>query len=191
MGGEMKEKDDVKKRLLLPEAIYRVLGEEGLKKEDILYKAEPDLDGELRFTRNYLVITAKKLVLVCFPYEEHGKFRFGGYAGNEMAAGFERQPEIKSYSIEEIEKLEIIRALSGGSLMGIIEGKEVHLCAFSNSRMSEMERAKRNLDKIKKSEELKPEDISDEFSDRNDPARQDQNPKFEKKEMIGMQVLET
>lgn len=31
--------------------------------------------------------------------------------------------------------------------------------------------------------ELKPEDISDEFSDRNDPARQDQNPKFEKKEM--------
>ena len=39
--------------------------------------------------------------------------------------------------------------------------------------------------------ELRPEDISDEFSDRNDPARQDQNPKFEKKEMIGMQVLET
>lgn len=31
--------------------------------------------------------------------------------------------------------------------------------------------------------ELKPEDISDEFSDRNDPARQDQNPKFEKEEM--------
>lgn len=31
--------------------------------------------------------------------------------------------------------------------------------------------------------ELKPEDISNEFSDRNDPARQDQNPKFEKKEM--------
>lgn len=31
--------------------------------------------------------------------------------------------------------------------------------------------------------ELRPEDISDEFSDRNDPARQDQNPKFEKKEM--------
>lgn len=31
--------------------------------------------------------------------------------------------------------------------------------------------------------ELKPEDISNEFSDRNDPARQDQNPKFEK---VGM-----
>jgi len=31
--------------------------------------------------------------------------------------------------------------------------------------------------------ELKPEDISNEFSDRNDPARQDQNPKFEKEEM--------
>lgn len=31
--------------------------------------------------------------------------------------------------------------------------------------------------------ELKPEDISNEFSDRNDPARQDQNPKYEKEEM--------
>ena len=31
--------------------------------------------------------------------------------------------------------------------------------------------------------ELKPEEISNEFSDRNDPARQDQNPKFEKEEM--------
>ena len=31
--------------------------------------------------------------------------------------------------------------------------------------------------------ELRPEDISDEFSDRNDPARQDQNPKTEKKGM--------
>ena len=31
--------------------------------------------------------------------------------------------------------------------------------------------------------ELKPEDISNEFSDRNDSARQDQNPKFEKEEM--------
>ena len=31
--------------------------------------------------------------------------------------------------------------------------------------------------------ELRPEDISDEFSDRNDPAMQDQNPKFEKKVM--------
>lgn len=31
--------------------------------------------------------------------------------------------------------------------------------------------------------ELKPEDISEEFSDRNDPARQDANPKTEKKDM--------
>lgn len=31
--------------------------------------------------------------------------------------------------------------------------------------------------------ELRPEDIVDEFSDRNDPARQDQNPKFEKEGM--------
>ena len=53
----MKEKNDVQKRMQLPEAVYKLLDAEGIQKEDILYKAEPDLDSELRFARNYLVLT--------------------------------------------------------------------------------------------------------------------------------------
>ena len=81
----MKEKNDVEKRMQLPEAVYKLLAGEGIQKEDILYKAEPDLDAELRFARNYLVMTKEVLVLCSYPYQAHGKFRFGGYAGNELA----------------------------------------------------------------------------------------------------------
>ena len=181
IGEEMKENNEAEKKMQLPEAVYRLLLAEGIKKEDILYKAEPDLDAELRFTRNYLVITKEELVLVRYPYQAHGKFRFGGYAGNELAAGLSDKPEIKKLSLKEVDKLEIIRAVNGGSLMAVmradgqpvaekpektgetaeeeVKGEEQFLCAFSNSRMGEMERATRNLDKIKKSEELSEEDL--------------------------------
>ncbi|MBR6794748.1 MAG: hypothetical protein IKM52_01405, partial [Clostridia bacterium] len=155
----MKEKNEVQKRMQLPDAVYKLLGTEGIQKEDILYKAEPDLDSELRFARNYLVMTKEVLVLISYPYQAHGKFRFGGYAGNELADGLPTEPEIKKLSLNEVEKLEIIRAVNGGSLMAVVNGEEIFLCAFSNSRMGEVERAKRNLEKIKKSEELSEEDI--------------------------------
>ncbi len=153
---------ETEKRLQLPGAVYKLLEKENMKKEDILYKAEPDLDTELRFTRNYLVMSSDMLVLISYPYQAHGRFRFGGYAGNEMAAGFgEAEPQVKKLALEDIEKLEVIRAVSGGSLMAKMkkEEQELFLCAFSNSRMGEMERAGRNLEKIKKKEELSEEDI--------------------------------
>ena len=173
-----KENESVVKRLELPKDVYRILEEQGVKKEDIRYKAEPDLDMELRFARNYLVMTKEKLVLVSYPYQAHGKFRFGGYAGNEMAAGFGgSKPEVKSFALADVEGLQIIRAVSGGSMMVKCKkdgksteaaekktseeasGEELFLCAFSNSRMGEMERAGRNLEKIKKGEDLSEEDI--------------------------------
>ena len=195
MGEKMKEKNEVQKRMQLPEAVYKLLGNEGIQKEDILYKAEPDLDSELRFARNYLVMTKEQLVLISFPYQAHGKFRFGGYAGNELADVLPKEPEIKKLSLKEISKLEIIRAVNGGSLMAVMKveeqtesdvqnstekkdanvqngtkkndaekkeeskGEESFLCVFSNSRIGEMERTKKNLEKIKKSEELSEDDI--------------------------------
>ena len=156
----MEESKEVQKRMQLPDAVYKLLSAEGIKKEEILYKAEPDLDSELRFARNYLVMTKEVLILISYPYRAHGKFRFGGYAGNELAAGLgDAEPVVTKLTLADIEKLEIIRAVNGGSLMAVVKEEEIFLCAFSNSRMGEMERAKRNLGKIKKSEELSEEDI--------------------------------
>ena len=100
MGEDMKEKNEVEKRMQLPEAVYKLLAGEGIQKEDILYKAEPDLDAELRFARNYLVMTKEVLVLISYPYRANGKFRFGGYAGNEPAINLPEEPEIKKLSLE-------------------------------------------------------------------------------------------
>lgn len=156
----MEKKEQVTKQLLLSEQLYRLLEKYQIKKDDILYKAEPDLDEELRFVHNYLILTKTVLAFICYPYEEHGTFHFGGYAGNEMASNVEKQePMIRVFELKAIETLEIIRDISGGTLLGIVDGVQTRLCQFSNSKMNEMERLKRNFDKVKKEEELNEEDI--------------------------------
>ena len=156
----MEKKEQAKKQLLLSEQLYRLLEKYHIKKEDILYKAEPDLDEQLRFVHNYLILTKEVLAFVCYPYQEHGTFRFGGYAGNEMVSDVEKQePIIRIMELQTVEKLEIVREISGGTLLGIVDGVETRLCQFSNSRMSELERLKRNFGKVKKNEELTEEDI--------------------------------
>ena len=156
----MEKKEQVTKQLSLPEQLYRLLEKYQIKKDDILYKVEPDLDEQLRFVHNYLILTNNVLAFICYPYEENGTFRFGGYAGNEMASNVEKQePVIRVFELQKIETLEIIRDISGGTLLGVVDGVQTRLCQFSNSRMNEMERLKRNFGKVKKEETLKEEDI--------------------------------
>ena len=156
----MEKKEQVAKQLLLPEQLYRLLEKYQIKKDDILYKAEPDLDEQLRFVRHYLILTKTVLAFICYPYEENGSFRFGGYAGNETTSNVEKQePVIRVFELQTVEKVEIIRNISGGTLLGVVDGVQTRLCQFSNSKMSEMERLKRNFGKVKKDEELKEEDI--------------------------------
>ncbi len=156
----MEKKEQVAKQLLLSEQLYRLLEKYQIKRDDILYKAEPDLDEQLRFVRHYLILTKTVLAFICYPYEENGSFRFGGYAGNETTSNVEKQePVIRVFELQTIEKVEIIRNISGGTLLGVVDGVQTRLCQFSNSKMSEMERLKRNFGKVKKDEELKEEDI--------------------------------
>ena len=153
-------REAIAKWLSLPKGAYSGLLKYEIKKEDILYKANADYDEEFRFVQNYLILTKDRLVFLCYPYQMQGEYSFGGYAGHKMGQGIETQePLLRIYVLSDVEKLEIIREVSGGALMGIIAGEETFLCRFSNSKMSEMERLKKNLEKIKKEEELKDEDI--------------------------------
>jgi len=153
-------KEAVAKWLALPKGSYSGLLKYEIKKEDILYKANADYDEEFRFVQNYLVLTKDRLVFICYPYGMQGEYSFGGYAGHKMGRTIEdAEPLLRMYLLSEVENLEIIREVSGGALMGKISGQETFLCRFSNSKMSEMERLCKNLEKIKKEEELKEEDI--------------------------------
>ena len=153
-------KEAVAKWLALPKGAYSGLLKYEIKKEDILYKANSDYDEEFRFVQNYLILTKDRLVFLCYPYKMQREYSFGGYAGHKMGQDIEEQePLLRIHLLADVEKLEIIREVSGGALMGIIGGEETFLCRFSNSKMSEMERLTKNLEKIKKDEELKDEDI--------------------------------
>lgn len=153
-------KEAVAKWLSLPKGAYLSLLKYEIKKEDILYKANADYDEEFRFVQNYLILTKDRLVFLCYPYEMQGEYSFGGYAEHKMGSSVEiQEPILRIHMLSDVEKLEIIREVSGGALMGVIGGEETFLCRFSNSKMSEMERLTKNLEKIKKDEELKDEDI--------------------------------
>lgn len=157
---KIEKQEAVAKWLALPKSAYSCLEKYELKKEDILYKANADYDEAFRFVQNYVILTKDRLVFCCYPYEAAGEYSFGGYAGHKMGRGIEEQePLLRIYMLADVEKLEIIREISGGTLMGVIGGAETFLCRFSNSKMSEMERLTKNLEKIKKEEELKEEDI--------------------------------
>lgn len=164
---EQKNQKDHKEQnmvhLELPKEVRRVLNDIGIEAGQVRYKAEPDLDSELRFARNYLVMTDRKLILLSYPYQPHGKFRFGGYMGNEPVTHLPAEPEVVQFELSELKELEVVRAVSGGMMMIKYEKEDEQnrfLCAFTNSRMGEMERAGRNLKKLKKGEELSKEDIA-------------------------------
>lgn len=150
----------LEKYLALPKGMYSRLEKYEIRKEDILYKADADYDEEFRFVENYVLLTKERLVMICCPYHASGEYSFGGYAGLKLAEAADAQePILRIWFLKDIEKLEIIRDVSGGTLMGVIEGTETLLCRFSNSRMGAMERLTRNLEKVKKDEELTNEDI--------------------------------
>ncbi len=154
------EKEAAEKWMLLPKKAYSCLEKYEIKKEDVLYKANVDYDEEFRFVQNYLLLTADRLVCVCYPYHAEGEYSFGGYAGHKMGAAFEEQePLLRIYPLEDVESTEVLREVCGGALMAKIRGEETFLCRFSNSKMSEMERFTKNLEKIKKKEPLSDEDI--------------------------------
>ncbi len=140
--------------------LYKLLEPYEVKTEDIKYVAESDIDEEFRFVQNYLVLTDDRLILVCYPYRPAGSFNFGGYKKDNEPLEYDSKPVIKIFFNTDIEKLEIIRNISGGTLMGVVNGDETKLCRFSNSKMGEMERLTRNIEKVKKGEELNEKDIN-------------------------------
>ncbi len=140
--------------------LNKILASYEVKPEDVKYIAESDIDDEFRFVHNYIVLTADRLVLILYPYKPSGSFSFGGYKRTGELSDADSEAAVKIYFNNDIEKLEIIRNISGGTLMGKIEGEDIKLCRFSNSKMGEMERLTRNLKKVKKGETLNEDDIN-------------------------------
>lgn len=142
----------------LPDSFIKVIEKYGIGKKDIVFAAAADLDEEFRFADSIIAITDKKLVIARYPYREKCEYRMGGYDSWAM----EKKPEEPAavfYELEDVEKLEVIRQVSTGVLMGKIKGTELYLCQFSNTKMEAFMRISRLLEKTKKGEEITSEDL--------------------------------
>lgn len=156
----------------LPESFYTAAAKYGIGREEILFAAQADFDMEYRFADSIVAVTKKQLLLAKYPYMEKREYRFGGYPGWQQSGTAQQanrikrtellqmeEPAIVMYELARVERLEVIRQISTGVLLAVIDGTERDLCHFSNTRMEHFLRLNRILDKVKKEEAITPEDL--------------------------------
>ncbi len=145
----------------LPKSFINAVKKHGIAESDIIFAAAADFDIEYRFADSYAALTRDRLILAAYPYREKREYQFGGYAGwqaREDAALLE-EPALQLFELDRVERLEVVREVSSGILMAVIDGTERNLCHFSNTRMESFMRICRLLDKVKKDEEITAEDL--------------------------------
>ncbi len=145
----------------LPNSFIKAAEKHSIRKSDIVFAAMADLDENLRFADSIVALTKDRLLLARYPFSGKREYRLGGYnslAMREDLAGDE-EPALLLFPLSEVELLEVVRQVSTGILMGKVSGVERYLCQFSNTRMEAFMRLCRLLDKLKKQEEIKPEDL--------------------------------
>lgn len=143
----------------LPNSFTKALEKHGIDKKDVVYAAVADLDEEFRFADSIIAITDSRLVIAKYPYKEKKEFRLGGYDSWAMQEERQEEPAVIFYELADVEKLEVIRQVSTGVLMGKIKGTEQYLCQFSNTKMEAFMRMSRILEKKQKGEEITVEDL--------------------------------
>ena len=143
----------------LPSSFTKVIEKYGIDRKDIVFAAVADLDEEFRFADTIVAVTDKKLVVARYPYREKREYRLGGYDSWAMQEDKTDEPAVVFYELEDVEKLEVLRQVSTGVLMGKIKGTEQYLCQFSNTKMEAFMRMSRLLEKKKKGEEISDEDL--------------------------------
>ena len=146
----------------LPKSFSEAIKKLGIKDEDVIFGAMADLDEEYRFADTIVALTKEKLLIAKYPYKTAKReIRLGGYSSwNDNENMFDDEPALLTYDLEKVERLQVIREVSIGVLMGKIDGTEYFLCRYSNTKMEAFMRMSRLLDKVKKGEEISEEDMN-------------------------------
>lgn len=144
----------------LPESFRNIIQKYGIDKKDVIFAATGDLDEEQRFADTIVALTKEKLIVARYPYREKQEYRLGGYDSWSMGQeAHMEEPAVVFFDLKEVEKLEVIRQVSTGILMGRTGGLDRSLCQFSNTRMEAFMRIGSLLEKLKKEEEITQEDL--------------------------------
>jgi len=141
----------------LPTGFTEAVGKYHIAPEDIIFAAAADFDMEYRFADSVVALTKNKLILAAYPYKEQAEYRFGGYSGFQSLS--DSTPALCLYDLNRIDKLEVLRQVSSGVLMAVIDGSERRLCRFSGTKTAAFLQLCKIFDKVKKQEEILPEDL--------------------------------
>lgn len=145
----------------LPQSFTTAIFKYGIQPDHVVFAATADFDMDYRFANTIVALTGTHLLIAAYPYCEKTEHRFGGYGGWQMQeeVALTQPPALCLYELSRVAKLEVIRQISTGVLMADIDGAERDLCHFSNTRMETFLRICKLLDKLKKEEEITPEDL--------------------------------
>ena len=145
----------------LPKSFIKILEKYDIDKEKVIFAAAADLDEEFRFVDSIVALTDKKLLIARYPYTGQQKeVKLGGYSSWSEDDFYElEEPAVMMFDLEKVESLTVLRQVSTGVLMGNIDGIERYICQFSNTKMEAFMRLAHLLEKTKKNEEIKPEDL--------------------------------
>ena len=145
----------------LPRSFTTAAEKYGVQKKDILFAAAADFDMEYRFADSIVAVTKDCLLIAAYPCEGKAEYRLGGYGGWQLQeeAALSKEPALCLYEWKRVARLEVLRQISSGALLAEIDGVERDLCHFSNTRMEAFLRICKLGDKIKKQEEILPEDL--------------------------------
>ena len=153
----------------IPSGLYRLLAGYHVKKDDIIAHTETDMNLEGEFARGYVILTEKKLIVATSEPDRTEVYQFKG-AGN--LRDLHRQKEkvwvAQFYSVDELERLEVLRTVCGGVLYSTSKKEmpgsvpDVQLSAITNMKMGDMLRIVKLFDILKEKKTLTEEDIKEE-----------------------------
>lgn len=145
----------------LPNSFINILKKHNIQEQDIIFTAIADFDMEYHYADSIVALTKTQLIYAAYPYREKAEYQFGGYAGWQVKedAILLEEPALQLFNLSQIGRLEVIREIGTGVLLAEIDGMERNLCHFSNTRLEAFLRLCRLLEKMKKDEEIRPDDL--------------------------------
>jgi ATP-binding cassette subfamily B protein len=150
--------------MFFPDSFKKAVGKKGIDPADIIFAASADMSGDYRFAQSIAAITKDKLIFAAYPVQEKEEYSLGGYPAwvfseNKRSKDTEEEPKITVYNLEDIKKTEVAREIGSGILLIETEDSEKMVCRFSNTKMEAFMRLCRIIEKQKKGDEIKPEDL--------------------------------
>ncbi|UYO05821.1 ABC transporter ATP-binding protein [Paenibacillus sp. PSB04] len=148
----------------LPKAIMNALAQHGVASESVLCWLLCDRALENGFRDTYVLLTREELLILSHDQAPAREKTYSGYAANNPLKGLspekEADWELEALKIRDIESLSIVNLVASGMVV-IKAPEERAVAAFTNGGMRSAARLAKIFEKLKKSEELGPEELRD------------------------------